>query len=76
MIKKRHMPSARQLEQKRLTCEYAQLIDRLEQCRTNFSFVTEDEAIDALIFEENAILARMAAIRREAREGGYTAEIF
>lgn len=58
-----------------LTAEYTELSQRLAQCRINFDLVTEQEAIDALIFEENAILAKMAAVTREAKERGFYAEI-
>ncbi len=53
-----------------LASEYAQLCERLEQCRASFDLVTEAELIDALIYEENAILSRMAALNKQAKESG------
>lgn len=68
--------TTRELEQLRLSQEYNELTNRLEECRANFNFVTDADAIDALIFEENSILARMAALSKEARSSGYRVEPF
>lgn len=66
----------RQREQQRLAAEYAELSERLEQCRTNYDHTTDDDAIDALIYEENSILARMAALTKQARAAGFSSEPF
>ena len=50
--------------------EYSSLTDRLEQIRTNYDFVSEDAEIDALIYEENAVLCRLAALIQRARSMG------
>lgn len=53
-----------------LILEYSNLTDRLEQIRNNFDHVSEDAEIDALIYEENAVLCRMAALIQRARDMG------
>ncbi len=50
--------------------EYSMLTDKLEQIRTNYDYVSEDAEIDALIYEENAVLCRLSALYRRARERG------
>lgn len=50
--------------------EYSLLTDKLAQIRANFDFVSEDSEIDALIYEENAVLCRLSALYRKAREMG------
>lgn len=55
---------------KELLEEYTLLTDKLEQIRANYDFVSEDAEIDALIYEENAVLCRLSALYRRARESG------
>lgn len=55
---------------KKLLEEYTLLTDKLEQIRANYDFVSEDAEIDALIYEENAVLCRLSALYRRARESG------
>ncbi len=54
--------------------EYAELTDRLETIRTNFDNVSDESVIDALIYEENAVLCRLSALYRKARESGIRLE--
>lgn len=50
--------------------EYGELMDRLETIRANYDNVSEEAVIDALIYEENAVLCRLSALYRRARETG------
>ncbi len=54
--------------------EYTELSDRLQTIRTNYDHVSEDADIDALIYEENAVLTRLSALYRRAREIGLHVE--
>ena len=66
--RRRTTPDERQ--KKELLEEYTLLTDKLEQIRANYDFVSEDAEIDALIYEENAVLCRLSALYRRARESG------
>lgn len=48
------------------------LTEQLADVRVNFGFVTDERLIDALIYEENALLCRIESVHREARERGVT----
>lgn len=72
----RRKPTPQELKNAKLAAEYTELTERLAQIRSNFDFVTESEAIDALIFEENAALARLASLYKEARASGARLEIY
>jgi hypothetical protein len=37
---------------------------------------TDDELIDALIYEENAVLSRLALLYKQAKEQGITLEVY
>lgn len=50
------------------------LTEQLADVRTNFDFVTDERAIDALIYEENALLCKIESLNREARERGIRIE--
>lgn len=50
--------------------EYNALSERLHQIRSNYDFVSEDAEIDALIYEENAVLCRLSSMYSRAREMG------
>ena len=50
--------------------EYTALSERLHQIRSNYDLVSEDAEIDALIFEENAVLCRLSSMYTKAREMG------
>lgn len=54
--------------------EYETLTERLEQIRANYDFVSDDLEIDALIYEENAVLCRLSAMYSKAREMGIHAD--
>lgn len=47
------------------------LTEQLDDVRTNFDIVTDERTIDALIYEENALLCRIESLHHEARERGY-----
>lgn len=65
-----HRPSAEKLREKALMREYIRLLDKLEQLRTSFDYAVDSPEIDALIYEENAVLCRLRAIWNQAREMG------
>lgn len=52
------------------------LTERLADIRANFNAVTDPPAIDALIYEENALLCRLEQLYREARAEGITVELY
>ncbi len=62
-------------EQQRFSREYSLLTQQLTQIRTNFDQVTDDDVIDALIYEENAVLARLSQLYKEAKAAGITLDI-
>lgn len=63
-------PSADKLRERELMREYSALMDRLSQVRTSFDFADSDEEIDALIYEENAVLCRLRAVYQQAQDMG------
>ncbi len=69
-------PTYTELQHKRLAEEYTELTEKLQQIRDNFDFVTDNDSIDALIYEENAVLARMSSLYKEAKAAGYRLEIY
>ena len=52
------------------------LTEQLEDVRANFDIVTDERAIDALIYEENALICRIESLHREARERGLSVQPF
>lgn len=70
--KKAQQPSQRT----KLAQEYAELTDRLAAIRANFDFAESEYAIDALIYEENAVLARLSALYKQARDSGMKFELY
>ena len=52
------------------------LTEQLEDVRANFDIVTDERAIDALIYEENALICRIESLHREARERGISVQPF
>ena len=56
--------------------ECSALTERLADIRCNFDAVTDPPEIDALIFEENAVLCRLEQLYREARTEGISVEIY
>ncbi len=61
---------------KALARECSLLTERLSDIRNNFDAVTDPPAIDALIFEENAVMCRLEQLYREARAEGISVEIY
>lgn len=53
-----------------------ELTERLDDIRANYGFVESEQAIESLIYEENAILCRLDALIREARENGVSVQLF
>ncbi len=49
---------------------YTELIERLNDIRAMFDFATDSAMIDALIFEENAVLSRLEQVYKDARAEG------
>ncbi len=54
--------------------QYTELTERLSTVRANFDMVTDENIIDALIYEENAVLSKLAKLYVEARKQGITLE--
>lgn len=52
------------------------LTEQLEDVRANFDLVTDERAIDALIYEENALICRIESLHHEARERGISVQPF
>ncbi len=72
-IKKEKSPA--DIQRERLSLEYIQLTRRLSVIRANFDLVTDEDVIDSLIYEENAVLARLSQLYKEARASGITLDI-
>lgn len=66
----RRRESPDKLRERELMLEYVRLTERLEQIRANYDFVSESSEIDALIYEENAVLCRLSALLQKAKETG------
>lgn len=49
---------------------YTELLGQLDDVRAMFDFATDSSMIDALIFEENALLCRLEKIYKDARTEG------
>ncbi len=54
--------------------QYTELTERLSTIRANYDMVTDESTIDALIYEENAVLSKLSGMYRQAREQGITLE--
>ncbi|MBQ8171302.1 MAG: DUF2508 family protein [Oscillospiraceae bacterium] len=72
---KKHLTPT-ELQHRRLAMEYTELTERLQQIRDNFDFVTDHDSIDALIYEENAVLSRLAYLYKQAKLSGTSLEIY
>ncbi len=55
---------------------YIELLRQLDDVRTMFDFATDSSMIDALIFEENALLCRLEQIYKDARAEGISLEAY
>lgn len=53
-----------------------ELTERLCDVRANFDIVTDERTIDALIYEENALLCRIEALHCEAKQRGIKLQPF
>ena len=54
----------------------ARLVERFAGVRAAFDLANDDDTIDALIYEENAVLCRLTALYKQARAEGITLDIF
>lgn len=54
---------------------YSELLERLYNVRSTFNFVSDEQAIEAAIYEENAVIRLLEQLYRDAREKGITLEI-
>lgn len=63
------------IRRKMFARECGELTERLADIRANFDNVTDTASIDALIYEENAVLCRLEQLYREARAEGITVEL-
>lgn len=52
------------------------LTEQLRDVRANFDIVTDERAIDALIYEENSLLCQIEALRHEAKERGISVQFY
>lgn len=50
----------------------SRLTEQLNNIRANFDMTTDVDAIDALIYEENAMLCRLDSLYKQARSEGIT----
>ncbi len=66
--------AANDTRRQKLALECNELTERLTDIRANFNNVTDTAAIDALIYEENAVLCRLEQLYREARAEGIAIE--
>ncbi len=52
-----------------------ELTEQLNDIRTNYDFVTEPGAIDALIFAENSVTCQLEQLYRSARAEGISIQL-
>ena len=52
------------------------LTERLECIRSSFDMAQDNDVIDALIYEENAVLCRLAQLYKQARREGIALDIY
>lgn len=52
-----------------------ELTERLQEIRSVFNFVSDEQAIEAMIYEENAVICLLEQLYREARAEGITLQI-
>ncbi len=64
------------IKKQQLSRQYTYLRERLDDIRANFDFATDADDIDALIYEENAVLAKLAALYKQARAEGTVLEYY
>lgn len=73
---KKNAETHKESRRKALARECSELTERLADIRANFDAVIDPPAIDALIFEENAVICRLEQLYREARLEGISVEIY
>ncbi len=56
--------------------EYSELLEKLSDIRRNFDFAEDESCVDALIFEENAVVKRLEKLICEAKESGLSIEFY
>lgn len=56
--------------------EYSELLEKLSYIRRNFYFAEDEACVDALIFEENAVVKRLEKLLCEAKESGLSIEFY
>ena len=52
----------------------SRLTEQLENIRSNFDMTEDADSIDALIYEENAVLCRLDSLYKQARSEGIALE--
>ena len=52
----------------------SRLTEQLENIRSNFDMAEDADSIDALIYEENAVLCRLDSLYKQARSEGIALE--
>lgn len=55
---------------------YTELLKQLDDVRTMFDYATDSTMVDALIYEENALLCRLEKLYKDAREQGISLKIY
>ena len=60
------------IKKQQLSRQYTYLRERLDDIRANFDFATDADDID----EENAVLAKLAALYKQARAEGTVLEYY
>ena len=55
---------------------YTELVQRLENIRSTFELTDDLKMIDALIYEENAVLCHLEALYKEAKAVGITLQVY
>ena len=75
MLSKKEV-SSEDTRKKSLAMECSELTERLADIRANFDNVTDAASIEALIYEENAVLCRLEQLYRAARSEGITVELY
>lgn len=53
----------------------SRLTEQLNNIRANYDMTTDADAIDALIYEENAVLCRLDSLYKQARSEGMTLDM-
>lgn len=71
-LKKEVSPKEKRRIQVERRC--SELIRRLNDVRSTYGFASDDNMIDALIYEENAILCLLGEVYKSARAEGITIE--